>query len=88
MRGGSHLLDGFQSGHCGERGGRHLSHVHVHVAAVLADGQRGVFLRDVLRLLDIFGGLFNLRFGVHDRVCHRIHCGGRCCAGAEEEAGR
>lgn len=72
VRGGSHLLDGFQSGHCSERGGRHLSHVHVHVAAVLADGQRGVFLRNVLSLLDIFGGLFHLRFGVHDRVCHRI----------------
>lgn len=33
----SYLLDGFQSGHCGERCGGHFTNVHVHVAAVFAD---------------------------------------------------
>lgn len=74
--GGHHvpyLLHGFQRRDCGESCGGHLPDVHVHVAAVLADGQRGIFLRHVLGLLHIFSALLNLRLAVHGRVCHRIH---------------
>ena len=69
---GSYLLDGFQSGHCGERCGRHFPDVHIYIAAVFAHCQRGIFLRDVFCLFDIFGGLFNLRLAVHNRVGHCI----------------
>lgn len=68
----SYLLDGFQSGDCGERCGGHFPDVHIHVAAVLADSHRGVFFRNVFGLFDIFRGLFNLRLAVHSRVGHCI----------------
>lgn len=73
--GGGHdpyLLDGLERGDCGERRRGHLSDVHVHVATVLADGQRRVFLRHVLRLLDILSGLLDVRLAVDDRVAHGI----------------
>lgn len=66
-----YLLDGLERGDCGERRRGHLADVHVHVAAVLADGQRRVFLRHVLRLLDILGGLLDVRLAI-DRVAHGI----------------
>lgn len=84
----SYLLDGFESRDCGERRGRHFPHVHVHVAAVLAHGQRWIFFRHVLGLLDIFCGLFHLRLAVDNRVGHFIqvmsiplaeNCGGAWC---------
>lgn len=68
----SYLLDGFQSRNGGEGCGRHFPDVHVHVAAVLADSQRGIFFRNVFGLFDIFSGLFNLRLAVHNRVGHCI----------------
>lgn len=69
---GSYLLDGLERRDCGERRGRHLPHVHVHVAAVLAHGQRWIFFRHVLGLFDIFRGLFHLRLAVDNRVGHFI----------------
>lgn len=68
----SYLLDGFEGRDCGERRGRHFPHVHVHVAAVLAHGQRWIFFRHVLGLFDIFCGLFHLRLAVDNRVGHFI----------------
>lgn len=68
----SYLLDGFQCGDCGERCGRHFPNVHIHITAVFADSQRGIFFRNVFGLFDIFRALFDLRFAVHDCVCHCI----------------
>lgn len=68
----SYLLDGFQCGDCGERCGSHFSNVHIHITAVFADSQHGIFFRNVFGLLDIFRALFNLRLAVHNCVCHCI----------------
>lgn len=68
----SYLLDGFQSGDCGERCGRHFPDIHVHITAVFADSHRRIFFRDVFRLFDIFRGLFHLRLAVDNRVGHCI----------------
>lgn len=91
----SYLLDGFESRDCGERCGRHFPHIHVHVAAVLAHGQRWIFFRHVLGLFDIFRGLFHLRLAVDNRVGHFIqvmsiplaeNCEGAWCCGLFADA--